>query len=103
MKPTIIAILGGVLLLLGFYILWRAHRSKDSAVNLDYILVDGALVPPRVSLAKLTGFGAWCASTWWLTYLTMGDKFDAGAFTAYVATWGAVKVAGDVVAARKPE
>lgn len=91
---------GAGLLALGVYVLWRAHRNRRSAIDVEYLLVDGALTPPRVTLAKFTGFGAFLVSTWIVLYLTVTGKFDSTAFVAYLAAWGAVKVAGDYITAR---
>lgn len=91
---------GGILLALAVYVLWRAHRSRSSQIDVEYLLVDGALTPPRVTLAKFAGFGAFLVSTWVILYLTVADKFDATAFVAYLAAWGAVKVAADYLQTR---
>ena len=91
---------GAVLLLLGVYVLWRAHRSRTSAINVEDLLVDATTQPPRVTLAKFAGFGAFLVSTWVVLYLTVSGKFDSAAFIAYLAAWGAVKVAGDYINSR---
>lgn len=89
------------MLLLGAYVLWRAHRSRNSAIDLAYLLVDGALDPPRVTLAKFSAMVALLVSTWIVVFLTVSGKFDSAAFTAYLATWGAVKIAGDYMAKKE--
>lgn len=91
---------GAVLLFLGVYVLYRAHRNKNSRIDIEDLLVDGAIDPPRVTLAKFTGFGAFLVSTWIVLYLTVAGKFDSAAFIAYLAAWGAVKIAGDYINTR---
>lgn len=101
MKPDAILIVGAVMILLGGYVLWRAHRNKNSAIDLAFLLVDGALQPPRVTLAKFSAMVALLTSTWLVVYLTVTGKLDGVIFAAYVGTWGAVKVAGDMTAAKE--
>ncbi|HOM12528.1 MAG TPA: hypothetical protein PLB41_04345 [Rubrivivax sp.] len=100
MKADTMAIVGGVLLLVGVYVLWRAHRARGNNIDLAYLLVDGELHPPRVTLAKFTGFGAFLVSTYLLIYITLTGHFDATAFIGYLGAWGAVKVASDYITMR---
>lgn len=96
LAPWMVLIAGGLLLLFGGYVLVRAHFSKDSRINLEYALLDGTLHPPRITLAKIVGFGAFMASSWWITWLVVTDKADSALITGYVVAWGAVKAAGDL-------
>lgn len=96
MKPDGVAIVGFLMLLIGVYVLWRAHKSKKQKnIDMADLLVDHAVIPPRMTLAKFTGLGGWLVATWWLSYITFSGKFDATAFAAYLAYCGAVKIAGD--------
>lgn len=81
---------------LGVYLLWRASKNKNSRIDISDILVDSSLKPPRVTLAKFSGVVALFASTWWITVLLAREDFSAEYLWAYLATWGAVKVAGDI-------
>ena len=97
MKGDAAIVVGTIMVVLGVYILWRAHRNKSSRINVEDLLIDSSLAPPRVTLAKFIGLGGWMAGTWWITYITFTGKFDGAAFAAYLAYCGAVKVAGDWV------
>lgn len=98
--PYFVFAAGVALALMGVYVLVKAHRKNDSTIDLAYLLVDGSLVPPRVTLAKATGFGAFLLSSWVLIYLTASGKLDGTMYAAYLSVWGAVKVAGDFVGSR---
>lgn len=100
MKPDGVAIVGALMMIIGVYVLWRAHRSKKNSIDLADLLVDHSISPPRATLAKFTGLGGWLVATWWLTYLIFADKFDATAFSAYLVYCGAVKIAGDFAPAK---
>lgn len=91
--------LGVVLLLGGAWILWHAQRDPDSPVDLSYLLVDSTI--GKVTLAKFAGFGAFLASTWIFIFLPVTDHFDVGYASAYLLSWGAVKVAGDLTLTRQ--
>lgn len=96
LAPWMVLIAGAVMMLFGLYVLARAHFNRDSGINLEYALIDGTLHPPRVTLAKIVGFGAFLASSWWITWLVVNDKADSALITGYVVAWGAVKAAGDL-------
>ena len=103
MNTTLAAIvaewLGLAMIGLMAWILWRAHRSKDNKIDLSALLVD--TVTGNVTLAKFGGLLALLSSTWIVVYLAVDKSLTDTAFAAYVATWGAVKVANDVIQAKK--
>lgn len=103
MKPDAVLLVGAVMLLLGGYILWRAHRARGNAIDLAFLLVDGDLNPPRVTLAKFGGLVALLTSTWLVVYLAVAGKLDGVIFGAYLTAWAAVKIAADVTRAREGE
>lgn len=103
MKPDAVLIVGAVMVLLGGYILWRAHRNRGNAIDLAFLLVDGDLNPPRVTLAKFGGLVALLTSTWLVVYLAVAGKLDGVIFGAYLTAWAAVKIAADVTRAREGE
>lgn len=94
--PWMVLIAGAVMMAFGFYVLIRAHRNKDSGIDLEYALLDGTLHPPRVTLAKLIGLGAFLASSWWITWLVVNDKADSALITGYLLACMGAKVAGDM-------
>lgn len=93
-----INVLGLFLLLLVALILARA---QGKGLDLSYLLLDSQI--GKVTLAKFTGFGAFTASTWIVVQQAVIGKLDAGMFTAYIAGWGAVKVAQDYFNSKAPE
>jgi hypothetical protein len=95
--PALVSGAGAVLFLLGAWIMYRAHRSKTSEIDWAHLLVDPSLDPPRVTLGKFTGLGAFLASTWWVTWLVSDGKADAALLIGYMGVWGAVKVASEAV------
>lgn len=94
--PWMVLIAGGVVMTFGIYVLVRAHYRNDSAINLEFALLDGTLSPPRVTLAKLIGFGAFMASTWWITWLVVNGSADSALITGYLLACMGAKVAGDM-------
>jgi hypothetical protein len=101
--PWMVLIAGCVVVGLGLYVLIRAHRDKDSKINLSHLLLETALDPPRVTQAKAIGLGAFLASTWWITWLVVADKADSALITGYIIGWGGVKVAGDLTSIKEQE
>ena len=101
LAPWAVMIVGAAVMLLGLYVLVRAHFDRSSPINLAYLLVDGSLQPARVTLAKAAGLGSFLASTWWITWLVVADKADSAMITGYIIGWGAVKVGGDITALRE--
>ena len=101
LAPWMVLIAGAVMMALGLYVLVRAHYNRSSPINLEYALLDGTLEPPRVTLSKIVGFGAFLASTWWITWLVVNDKSDSALITGYIIGWGAVKAAGDLTSLRE--
>lgn len=92
---------GVLLVTLGLFILWRAHKSKKSEIDLAYLLVDGSLSVPRVTLGKGVGLGAFLASTWVLVLYAVQGLVDSAMFLAYIGGWGAVKAYSDVTALKE--
>lgn len=104
MKPDAVAIIGGIMILIAIYVLWRAHRSRSSAINLADLLLDSTYHPPRVTLAKFIGFGGWLASTYWISYVVASGKYDpTSLIIGYIGVCLAAKVATDVVNARSED
>ena len=95
--PDAAVVTGSILIGIGVYVLWRAHRKKVQTDITD-IVIDSSLNPPRITQAKVLGFFAFLFSTWWLTVLVMKNQMSAEYFWAYSLTWGVVKVAGDFAA-----
>lgn len=101
MKPDAVAVIGGMMILLGMYVLWRAHRSRNSAINLADLLLDSTYHPPRVTLAKFLGFAGWLVSTYWISYIVAQGKYDpTSLIIGYLGACLAAKVATDVVNSR---
>jgi hypothetical protein len=96
LAPWMVLAAGMVMMAFGAYVLARAHYRNDSAINLEYALLDGTLNPPRVTLAKIIGFGAFLASSWWITWLVVNDKADSALITGYLLACMGAKVAGDM-------
>ena len=88
-------VLGLFLLAITVFILARAQTDKKNKIDLQYLLVDSST--QKITLAKFSGFGAFMASTWVFVMLPVTGKFDAAFASAYMVTWGAVKVAQDVI------
>lgn len=89
------------LFLLGFitvFLTW-AQFSRKSKIDLAYALIDPAV--NKVTLAKFGAFVALATSTWVIVALTASNKFDATAFSVYLAAWAAVKVAADIKQAQE--
>ena len=101
LAPYFVVVVGAMLALLGLYVLVRAHRDRESPINLAHLLIDGTLSPPRVTLAKATGLGAFLLSSWLMVLLGVEGKVDANLMAVYIVGWGAVKVAGDVTSLRE--
>jgi hypothetical protein len=100
-KPDAVLLVGGIMIILMLYILWLAHKSPTNRINVADLLVDSSLKPPRATLAKFVGLGAWMLSSWILVYITVTGGFNETAFTTYLFTWGAVKVAADFAGSRE--
>lgn len=96
LAPWMVLVAGALMLALGVYVLWRAHYDRHNPINLAYALLDGTLHPPRVTLAKIVGLGAFLASTWWITWLVVNDKADSALITGYLIACMGAKVAGDM-------
>lgn len=101
LSPAFVIVAGVFLLVVGVFVLVKAHRSKSNDVDLAYLLVDGSLTPPRVTLGKGVGLGAFLASTWVLVLYAVQGLVDAAMFMAYVGGWGAVKAYADVTALKE--
>jgi hypothetical protein len=101
LSPAFVIVAGVFLLAVGIFILVKAHYSKQNEVDLAYLLVDGSLKPPRVTLGKGVGLGAFLASTWVLVLYAVQGLVDAAMFMAYVGGWGAVKAYADVTALKE--
>jgi len=97
-SPWVVSIVGAVMLVSGLYVLARAHFSKRTDVDLTYLLVDGSLKPPRVTLAKATGLGAFLISSWIVCLYAVEFKMSTEMFSVYIVGWGAVKIMGDYTA-----
>ena len=97
-SPWFVTIVGAMLMLVGLYVLVRAHMSQRNDLNLSYLLVDGSLKPPRVTLAKATGLGAFLISSWIMCLYAVEMKMSTEMFSVYIVGWGAVKVMGDYTA-----
>lgn len=96
LAPWMVLGAGALMLALGSYVLARAHFDRNNPINLAYALIDGTLNPPRVTLAKIVGLGAFLASTWWITWLVVNDKADSALITGYLIACMGAKVAGDM-------
>jgi len=101
LSPAFVIVAGVFLLVVGIFVLARAHFSKSSEVDLAYLLVDGSLKPPRVTLGKGVGLGAFLASTWVLVLYAVQGLVDSAMFLAYIGGWGAVKAYADVTALKE--
>ena len=103
LAPWFVMVVGVTLFGVGAYVLTRAHYARSNDVDLAYLLVDGSLKPPRVTLAKATGLGAFLLSSWLLVLYAVDYKMSTEMFAVYIAAWGAVKVAGDYTALKERE
>ncbi len=100
-----------VMLLLGFIMLcafallmWRAQRSADSKINLDYLFVDSAT--GTITAAKFATTGAFFASSYVLMYMTATERFSESIFGLYLGAWsglGAVNIVGQRFGSHPPE
>ena len=96
LAPWMVLGAGTLMVGLGLYVLVRAHYDRNNPINLAYALIDGTLNPPRVTLAKIVGLGAFLAATWWITWLVVNDKADSALITGYLLACMGAKVAGDM-------
>jgi hypothetical protein len=85
--------LGAALFVVFGWLLYAAHHDKRNKIDLTYLLVDPTL--GKVTLAKFGGLLALFSSTYVFIYLALSQHFDATYASAYMLTWGAVKVAAD--------
>lgn len=71
-------------LLLITYLLAKENNNQHSPIFLVDLLLgaDG-----RISKAAAVMFGAFYVTTWILMYITVDGKFDATAYSAYMAAW----------------
>ena len=103
LAPWAVIVIGVVLATSIVLVLIRAHRDKESPINLAHLLLETALVPPRITQAKALGLGTWFVSTWWITWLVVESKADSALLIGYMVAWGGVKVAGDLTSIREQE
>ena len=103
LAPAFVIIAGILMVAVGLYVLIKAHYTKKNEVDLAYLLVDGSLQPPRVTLGKGVGLGAFLASTWVLVLYAVQGLVDSAMFLAYIGGWGAVKAYADVTALKERE
>lgn len=101
LAPYFVLLAGALLTGLVTYVLIRAHYDKKSPINLAFLLLDGTLDPPRVTLAKASGLIALVVSSWVVILLSVEGKMDANILGVYVIGWGATKVAGDFTSLRE--
>lgn len=93
--------LGVAFAIFGICILYKAQKNPRSKVDIWDVLIDSSLVPPRITLAKVSGVIALVTTTWLMLFLTADAAMEPEYFWAYLGAWGAVKVAGDVWSSRE--
>jgi hypothetical protein len=71
----------------------KAHYSRKSKIDLQYVLVDSQL--KQVTQAKFLGFIGGMASTWLFVYLPVSGKFSETYALGYLGILVAGKVATD--------
>ena len=76
----------------------RAHYSKKSRIDLQYVLVDTQL--RQVTQAKFLGFIGGMAATWLMIYLPVSGKFSEAYALGYLAILVTGKVASDYINAK---
>jgi hypothetical protein len=78
----------------------RAHYSRKSKIDLQYVLVDTQL--KQVTQAKFLGFIGGMAATWLMIYLPVSGKFSEAYALGYLGILVAGKVASDYINNKPP-
>ena len=78
-----------LMIFLGVFLLWRAHRNKDSAIDLELLFVDP--VTKALSLEKFTMFWAFIFSWWGCVALVVKGILSEWYFIGFMGAWAATR------------
>lgn len=89
--PTAVIYAGFLLAALGLFILYRAHRSKTSKVDLAHLIVDR---DGHTSLRQVGEVLALLVTSWIVLWLAVSDKLTGEVFGVYNVAWVLRTLAG---------
>lgn len=94
--PLAVIVAGFLLAGLGLFVLWRAHRSRTSPIDLAHLLVDR---DGHTSLRQSSEAVALLVTSWIVLWLAVSDRLTEGIFGVYVVAWVLRTLAGPTMQA----
>lgn len=94
--PLAVIIAGFLLAGLGLFVLWRAHYSRTSPIDLAHLIVDR---DGHTSLRQASECVALLVTSWIVLWLAVSDRLNESVFGIYIVAWVLRTLAGPAMQA----